>query len=120
MKKRNVMDAVKFLKNYIRMCKTVDNCKDCTCCGADFCTKSMKSQSQESAEEIVQIVEEWAAAHPVKTRQSVFLKQWPDAEISDGYLFCPQKLNWRYLPEEGCSCTRCEDCRRYFWMQEVE
>nr|DAF90289.1 MAG TPA: hypothetical protein [Podoviridae sp. cthau23] len=28
-------------------------------------------------EYIVKEVEEWSAAHPAKTRQSEFLKQWP-------------------------------------------
>ena len=76
------MDAVKFVKEYLRMCTKVDECEDCPVYKTDFCAVPAKERSQESAEEIVELVEQWAAAHPRKTRQSVFLKQWPDAIIS--------------------------------------
>ncbi len=38
----------------------------------------------------VKYVEQWAAEHPIKTRQSEFLKHYPDARILFGYLnICP-------------------------------
>ena len=66
------MDAVKFVKEYLRMCTKVDECEDCPVCKTDFCTVPAKERSQESAEEIVELVEEWSTAHPHKTRQTVF------------------------------------------------
>lgn len=32
-------------------------------------------------EVLVREVERWSASHPLETRQSVFLKQWPEAKI---------------------------------------
>ena len=73
------MDAVKFVKEYLRMCTKVDECEDCPVYKTDFCAVPAKERSQESAEKIVELVEEWSAAHPRKTRQSLFLEQYPEA-----------------------------------------
>ena len=73
----------------------------------------------------VKFVERWAVAHPIKTRQSEFLKQWPDASIDDlGVLkVCPSPISTSHRNAHG-GCTysggNCSGCRREFWMQEVE
>ena len=119
------MDAVKFVKEYLRMCTKVDECEDCPVCKTDFCTVPAKERSQESAEEIVELVEEWSAAHPRKTRQSVFLEQYPEALLDvNGLLdMCPAPsfLSHR-LVGGGCRDPhkKCVDCKREFWLQEVE
>lgn len=115
------MDAVKFVREYLRMCTKVDECEDCPVYKTDFCTVPAKERSQESAEEIVTLVEGWSASHPRKTRQSVFLKQWPEAEISftDGCLTLDPCKFYKKMRKE-CVGKLCSDCRREFWMQEVE
>ena len=119
------MDAVKFVKEYLRMCTKVDECEDCPVYKTDFCTVPAKERSQESAEEIVELVEEWSAAHPRKTRQSVFLEQYPEVSIGDdGVLrLCPFLIDSSYRNNDG-SCKavqrQCSDCRKEFWGQEVE
>ena len=118
------MDAVKFVKEYLRMCTKVDECEDCPVYKTDFCTVPAKERSQESAEEIVELVEEWSAAHPRKTRQSVFLGNYPCARIdSQSVLYaCPADV----YGNNACPKNKedapiiCYDCRREFWMQEVE
>lgn len=73
----------------------------------------------------VKFVERWAVAHPVKTRQSEFLKQWPDASIDDlGVLtVCPSPISTSHRNAHG-GCTysggNCSGCRREFWLAEVE
>ena len=74
----------------------------------------------------VKFVEQWAAKHPAKTRQSVFLEQYPEARLSkDGILLiCPRTISAEYR-DENDSCNRvkygtCADCRREFWLAEVE
>ena len=116
------MDAVKFVKEYLRMCTKVDECEDCPVYKTDFCTVPAKERSQESAEEIVELVEEWAAAHPRKTRQSVFLEQYPEAEIDkNGCLWvCPIGVSAAHRDSSGgCAIHNlsCPDCRREFWMK---
>lgn len=73
----------------------------------------------------VKVVEEWSSAHPRKTRQSVFLEQWPNAwTYADGVLsICPNRVaDWHRSTLGTCisGSKICEDCRREFWMQDVE
>ena len=119
------MDAVKFVKEYLRICTNVDECNDCPVYKTDFCTVPVKERSQESAEEIVELVEEWSAAHPRKTRQSVFLEQWPTALLTKEGTFaaCPMLFSSKYRnADRECASPyeSCDECRRKFWMQEVE
>ena len=82
------MDAVKFVKEYLRMCTKVDECEDCPVCKTDFCTVPAKERSQESAEEIVELVDQWSAAHPRKTRQACFWSSilMPELSVTLAYL----------------------------------
>lgn len=108
------MDAVKFIKERDRMYEVA------------FQAPSLAYRHAKSAEQIVREVEEWSAAHPRKTRQSVFLEQWPDASIDrEGVLIiCPQNLDVNVSCIEDSTGIRsfkpCPNCRREFWMQEVE
>lgn len=107
------MDAVKFLEERARMCG--HGCKNCPAY-EDDCNIDSSGCDYES---LVEAVEAWSAEYPRKTRQSEFLEQWPNASVSeDGVLFCPKTVNTAYF----CYCKdkECADCRREFWMQEVE
>ena len=75
------------------------------------------------AEDVVKEVEAWAAAHPRKTRQRVFLEQYPEAEIDrrGDLMVCPKRISTDCRNRYGnCTNRLCSDCRREFWMQEVE
>ena len=117
------MDAVKFIEERDRMCKAhydADN-EYCSAGCPGYSIECLQLDGYtEDMRKLVEIVEEWSAAHPRKTRQSVFLEQWPNAQITDGILCCPQIVEDVYHPSHGCAATRCDDCRREFWMQEVE
>ena len=117
------MDAVKFVKEYLRMCTKVDECEDCPVCKTDFCTVPAKERSQESAEEIVELVEEWSAAHPRKTRQSVFLGHYPNAEVDeDGVLkVCPKVVEGsNYMDSHKCGLVPCAVCHKAYWSVIVK
>ena len=71
----------------------------------------------------VKFVEQWDAARNIKTRQSVFLEQYPETEIDKyGCLrLCPELVSADYRNRHrDCINRVCIDCRREFWMQEVE
>ena len=72
----------------------------------------------------VKFVEQWAAAHPIKTRQSVFLKMFPNVILNDKgqFSFCPKMLDTAYHPVGGCclDVDICQRCMDNFWGQEVE
>lgn len=73
----------------------------------------------ESVQKMVQIVEQWAKDHPFKTRQSEFLKMFPNAVIDedDGIL----GINPCAIDESiGCTDGKgCDGCRRKYWKEEV-
>lgn len=73
----------------------------------------------------VKVVEEWSAAHPRKTRQSVFLEQFPNVELDGNGIIniSPCKVDTNQYPFNGKNCCKfqaCVACRREFWLQEVE
>lgn len=62
-------------------------------------------------EETVSEVEQWAKDHPVKTRQSEFLKMFPNANTIDGVLtICPIAIDKALDDSERCLGTPCHKC----------
>lgn len=115
------MDAVKFLKERKRLCEMYEVCGGCPANRiSGGCIFSVTNGS--TPEEQAEIVETWSAAHPRKTRQSVFLEQYPQADIDNTGLLilCPKPISADMRVTADCLRQRCSDCRRKFWMQEVE
>ena len=118
------MDALKFVKERSRMCKSH---RDCTGCPLKEARCSLStSTSDEEYEKIIATVEQWSKEHPRKTRQSVFLEQFPNAIISDDGLpevapcqLCAGLIHGKSI--EDCEHRElCAECRREFWTQEME
>lgn len=118
------MDAVEFLRERRRMCNAQDNCGTCPIgivCDDYFVNHNY---SQEKASGMVSTVEQWAKEHPIKTRQSVFLKMLPNVPLNDKGqpAFCPKLLDTEYHPVGSCclDVDICQRCMDNFWGQEVE
>lgn len=119
-KGENVMDAVKFFKERQRMCDTyAGECFGCPLSGEPCGFRDA------DAERVVGAVEKWSAAHPRKTRQSVFLERYPEAQIDDNGVLCvcPASMSPLYR-KCGGGCRNihipCGNCRSEFWSQEVQ
>ena len=116
------MDAVKFTRAAMRMCN--DYYSKCWSCpaGDDTSCKLDRSYSAISAEEKVAIVEQWAERHPAKTRQSEFLKMFPDAPIypDTGLVRVSPCQVDRALCGNCPTGIDCIECRKAFWEAEVE
>ena len=118
------MEALEFLKERKRMCRSFGgSCTGSPCEKVRCALNSLTSD--DDYKRIVAAVEEWFAAHPRKTRQSVFLEKWPEARIGDdGVLqIYPCSISASHRNARGNCATmgrKCPDCRREFWMQEVE
>lgn len=112
------MDVIEFFSEFRRMCKSTSDCTKCPYHG-DKCDNAM-----ERLEETVAEVEKWSQEHPRKTRQSVFLEQYPEAQIDDNDVLsvCPAVISPSHR-KDGGGCLNihkvCAVCRREFWMQEV-
>lgn len=103
------MDAVEFLKTAERRYKSNqhDYANYIQLCGNDFGA-------------YVDELEKWSKEHPVKTRQSEFLKMFPNARIDDGVIFLGPCAIDR-VEYDSYKCTsNCKKCCRDYWLQEVQ
>lgn len=107
-----------FFSEFRRMCKSTSDCTKCQYHG-DRCDNAI-----DLFEKTVAVVEQWSRGHPRKTRQDVFLEQYPEVCVhADGRLdICPNVISsWHRGKDGECIATiDCSDCRREFWMQEVK
>ena len=120
------MDALEFFKERRRICKLYSDSYNgcCECPLAESRCVISDTASDEDLKRIVTAVEQWSKEHPRKTRQSVFLEQYPCAQIDsqDVLYACPADV----YGNNACPKNKedapiiCYDCRREFWMQEVE
>lgn len=110
------MDAVEYVKQRERMCNYYTKCGDCPAGDYEGCS------SLSGISKLIPIVEQWAKEHPVKTRQSEFLKMFPNASV--GYngtlVICPSQADTKAVV--GCvrSERNCDKCKRDFWLKEIE
>lgn len=118
------MDAVKFIKERKRMC----NGRPCATCPLFTVHRleylhDCKDWCMDHPEASVTVVEKWAEEHPRETRQSEFLKQWPNAKMNPftGTVDVPPcYLDKSFLDECPENASGCHDCRRKYWLKEVE
>jgi len=118
------MDAVEFYKSMKRMCYSGEMCEKCPLYNnfsemGSVCDVLLHIEDEE-ASKVKRIVEQWAKDHPVKTRQSEFLKLFPNAQKADGIInICPILIDEGYKSTSECLGTRCNVCRQLFWNEEV-
>ena len=75
------MDTTKFMMTMGWICRD-NQCEDCML--NFFCQKIWYDRTKEDVEKATKLVEEWLENHPVKTRQTEFLKKFPNAAVSHG------------------------------------
>ena len=121
-------EKAKLIRDYARMCKSKIGI-DCDECELN---KNKKYSSCElfmmkEPEKAVEIIEEWSAEHPIKTRQSEFLEQYPEvAKDEHGVIdIAPcaiEKSRFRKNSERICNTPEksCKQCRNEYWNEEVE
>ena len=115
------MDALEFIRERNRMCRIFDK----TCDGCPAYENEWYCDSDAWDERLVATVEQWSKEHPRNTRQSVFLEQYPEAQIDNNGVLgvCPAPIFHSHRADGG-GCIdihrKCPDCLREFWNQEVE
>lgn len=118
------MDAVKFLKEAKRKCLNTE-CSECELKDVHNvvpCKFDSVGMELKEPEKLVEIIEKWAAEHPVKTRQSEFLKIFPNAKMRDGAIIIPPcEINIINAESKMCkNSSDCNECRLNYWLEEVE
>lgn len=113
------MDAMKFIEERNRMCDSFETCGMCP--AFEFSCSELRKIQQNPT--IVSIVERWSKENPRKTRQDVFLEQYPNAVLDkDGVLrICPSYVSGDTPKKYKCIClTDCSVCRKEYWTKEVQ
>lgn len=115
-----------FVKEYSRLCDAY-RLPQKSACRTDCPFINMRCAFPENVninyperfEKTYNIVEKWSDTHPVKTRQSEFLKMFPNAVIDeDDGILCIRPCDI----DERIGCTNgkgCDDCYRKYWLAEV-
>lgn len=107
------MDAVKYLREISRMCTKYEICEGCP-----IGHEGRKIMEVQEPEKIVAIVEKWAKEHPVETRQSRLLKEFPNVIRTAERVIeiCPKYV------DTGAKCAEqrnCDECKREYWSEEI-
>lgn len=114
------MDAVKFLKEWNRMCLHT-GCHDCQI------KKEVRNDlfclwiALKQPKDVVSTVEKWSAKHPIKTRESEFLKMFPNARLNEcgSIAICPRIVDASFDSQE-CERKNCPKCEKDYWGAEVK
>lgn len=111
MEKATIYDYARFTRAH---CFVGDECASCPLkslhCGIRY-------TGSEEFTKINEIILNWCKEHPIKTRQSEFLKMFPNAKIANGVVtICPKNVETTL----GCSMKSCEKCSKEYWLAEVD
>lgn len=117
-----------FLQEWARLCKENicgERCGDVTCplekaCDGRYswCYHFIKNCPVEA----IEIIQKWSNENPIVTRQTEFLKLFPNARIlhirdNEVLDVCPAGLDNSFSCEEE---TLCSDCKYEYWLQVVD
>lgn len=113
--------------DYARMCKKMSNCDDCPL-GRNKNEENLDCEDfvVEEVDKANEIILKWCKEHPVETRQDRFLKMFPNTKInSDGIIMIsPCTLEGGETIPKNFPCSPCTDdcveCRKKYWLAEVE
>ena len=121
------MEVIKFFEELKRMCDAHLLCKNCPL-KLKFCDchydKNFEdvthSLEKEELIKIIEIVDKWSKENPRKTRQSEFLKMFPNVRLyGDQIDICPKTVDVKsnLCNEYDCECDK---CKKDYWFTEVE
>lgn len=109
-----------FLREKDRMCNFLEGCDKCKLTDGkylwcnDFVFRCPK--------EAIKIVQKWSDEHQQKTRQSEFLKMFPNVKLAGGVIFMnPCSIDSSFEGTPLCEGSKtCTECRKAYWLAEVE
>ena len=114
------MEAIKFMKELKRYCDNT-SCKNCEAMfiGCNTCLEDV------DIVEGIEFIEKWSIDNPAKTRQSEFLKLYPDATLDSNcnLIITPCSINKELYNK---SCEKCKymgysSCNKAkYWNEEIE
>ena len=114
------MDAIEFIKERQRLCQTYVCCFECPANNDNDGCKFSTITGYDATEQI-RLLEKWSAAHPQKTRQDVFLEQYPNAprDCDNILMINPCDLDLTIHGKDECYTDNCLKCRHEYWTRKV-
>lgn len=92
------------------MCRSM-RCDQCPL--SFYCGNRDLLSNVEALKEVVLLVEQWAAEHPLMTRWTRLKKQYPNMEDNAKFSICARDLGYEC---KDCALVDCEEC----WDVPVE
>ena len=116
------MDIAEFFKTVNRLCKN-RTCGECPIWKNGTCMADFGDDSVKSIEETILKVEQWAKDNPIKTRktrQSEFLKLFPNAklDINGVVAIRPCDIDSKCCTDDDY-LRKCGACEGDYWNEEV-
>lgn len=115
--------------DYARLCKNIGSCEVCPLYYENIgscvhCEELLQCHPDKANE----IILNWCKEHPAETRQDRFLKMFPNVKIDiDGVIaILPCDINKNKFITSSCNCPEahsfdsCIECRKKYWLAEVE
>lgn len=104
--------------NYARMCKA--NFHKCEKCPMGHCKCFVSAMSNEDIDKANEIILKWCEEHPIKTRQSEFMKMFPKAVTNENgrISICPKNIDKTHECE--LKPNECANCMNKYWLAEVD
>ena len=110
------MDALKFVKEFKRMCHTYAETM-CKGCPREKCLKcEIEELSDTGIKELINDVEQWSKEHPQRTRLQDFREKYPNAQICESGLPSACCASLGYCKSCDPVENNCEVC----WNMPVE
>lgn len=107
--------------DYARMCKATEDCSSCPLHrinnGTNFSCNMFIVKHYDKANEIIL---HWSKKHPIKTRQDMFLKVFPNAKMDNHgvSLCCPALVDVNF--KCNAENVACAECSKKYWLAEVD
>lgn len=112
-----------FFEELDRMCKTVNKdgeVEDCAFYKPNYGCCGYMHWLPDGVEKAVTVLQKWSDEHPKKTRQSEFIKMFPNAQMERRHLaFCPKLFDTTSICIKDGS-GGCRVCIEKYWSEEVE
>lgn len=77
------MDAIQFIKEYMRMCSSYNACEKEGCPIVNITEVDCREEMFQLVDKFVPVVEKWSEEHPHKTYKDDLLEKFPNAELCD-------------------------------------
>lgn len=113
MEKATIYDYARFTQVH---CSVDDECAGCPLNNLHC---ELENADSEELTKINEIILNWCKEHPIKTRQSEFLKMFPNVTLIDDVInICPNIIDIQY--DVDCDEISCDQCKKEYWLAEVD